>query len=116
MSQWTAPPSQHNPPDKQVIRADWLRLVTLGSLFVLGLLSTLSALWVLSLLVPFQVFTSLLSISILVSAVIVFLTARSWHMVLRKQWTDPKRLGSVIILCVLGLSGWGGFYYLWMLK
>ena len=111
MNQWSAPPSQHRSLDKKTVQADWLRLCALGSLFLLGLASTLSTLWILLLLGPVRVFLSLLSLSLPVSALLVYLCARGWLLVIRKQITEPRRLFGIIVLCLLALGAWVGFYY-----
>ncbi len=111
MNQWSAPPSQHRSLDKKIVQADWLRLCALGGLFLLGLTSTLNALWVLISLGPVYVLRSLLSLSVPVSAVLVYLCARSWLLVMRKQLTEPMRLLGIIVLCLLALGVWVVFYY-----
>ncbi len=112
MNPWNAPPSQHIPPDKNLVRANVIRQLARGGLFFLGVASTLGCIHILLNSNIFLLFSSPLVLGVLISGLTVFLCARNWFWLKEQPLLAARREQiAIIVLSVLGLAGWALYYF-----
>ena len=112
MNNWTAPPSQQIPPDKKLVRANTIRQLARGGLFFLGVVSTVSCVWLLLSQSLISIIQSPLVFVLLISVLTVFLCVRNWFWLKEQPLTEVRQEQiTIIILCLLGFVGWGVYYY-----
>ena len=113
MNNWIAPPSQHIPPDKKLVRANTIRQLARGGLFFLGVISTVSCVWLLLNHRLISIINSPLVFVLFFSVLAVSLCARHWFWLKKQPLTAVRQEQiTIIILCLLGLIGWAIYYSL----
>lgn len=111
MNNWTAPPSQHIPPDKKLVRANVIRQLARGGLFFLGIISTVSCVWLLLNQSFISIINSPLVFILFFSVLTIFLCVRHWFWLKKQPLTEVRQEQiAIIILCLIGLIGWGVYY------
>ena len=111
MNSWSAPPSQHIPPDKKLVQANTIRQFARGGLFFLGVLSTIGCVLMLLKKNLLSIINSPLVFVLIFSVLTVFLCVRNWFWLKQQPLMQGIQVQIVtIILSFLGLVTWGLLY------
>ena len=104
VNSWSAPPSQHIPPDKKLVQANTIRQLARGGLFFLGSVSTIGCVLMLLKKNLFSIIASPLVFVLIFSVLAVFRCVRNWFWLKQQPLTQAIQKQIVmIILSFLGL-------------